>query len=245
MQSQGTFSFTGAATGQTPAHVTAAGSLSFVGAGTLNGGSHLTASGSFSFTLTGNLSATAHLNAAASLSFTLVAGLKATAHIEADGSLSFTGAAVGTIGDTWESDDITWDQSSAIDLGRYPVALFGQSFIQFNPAYTDFGDAPIASFVERTSLPPDDKTGVYLITDTMPLIRAEQGTTLQVKIGSQFETPEDDIEWEPAYNFIVGTDDSVDSIKSGSFMALRIEAEGQPHWRMPRIDISVERVAED
>lgn len=245
MLAQGTFSFVGAATGVAHGHISAAGSLSFTGAATLNGGSHLTASGSFSFTSTGNLSATAHLSAAATLSFTMAAGLKATAHMEADGSFSFTGAALGSVGDTWESDDTTWDQSSAIDLGRYPVALFGQSFIQFSPAYTSFGDAPIASFVERTSLPPDDKTGVYLITDTMPLIRAEQGATLQVKVGSQFETPEDDIEWESAYDFVVGTDDSVDSIKSGSFMALRIEANGQPHWRMPRIDISIERVAED
>lgn len=232
---------------------------SLVGKGRISGGTTLTftttgsivgkkfASGAATLTFTTS-SPTAKskgiLQGAASLVFAPAGSVKGRARIEGGATLAFS--VVGLVSDspTWESDEITWDNASSLDLGRYPVGLVGGSFIQFSPSWPDFGGQPIESFVERRAIPPDDKTLDMLVTEITPFIRSDVGCEIDISLGVQ-ESAEDEPVWEEALTFTVGSSRSVDPILSGQLLAVRFDAIGQPHWRMSRYDLRIQPHAED
>ncbi|NOJ26567.1 MAG: hypothetical protein DA330_00945 [Nitrososphaera sp.] len=198
-----------------------------------------------SLTLAGTAFPRGVLAASTDLSYAVGGSAKARAFLV--GTVTFQQVLAGYLLDSmnWEGDELPWDAVSGIDLGRYPIGLKSQSFIQFGPAHAKFGDAGIQSYVERLSLPPDDRTGVFLITEVAPLFFGGAGTTIQVSLGTQERTQNDSVIWEEAYSFVLGTDDSADLISSGRFLALRFEAVGQPHWQLSRFDVTVQRTGED
>lgn len=245
MEAALTFDLTLQASIQARAVASAASTFDFSLSSAVTGRSLSAAALTFDFATSGTITSRTELEAGVTFDLALAASGKARAFITSSCLFDFKLGAYLLDSTDWEGDELTWDNTSAIDLGRYPVALQDRLFIQFSPSHADFGGTPVQCFVEKLSIPAKDHTGVYLVTDVQPVIYGEIGTVLQIYLGSQELTPQDEVDWEGPYNFTIGEDDAADLIKSGRYMSVRFEATGQPHWRMPRFSLSIKRGAED
>lgn len=151
---------------------------------------------------------------------------------------------------TWDQVEREWGAASAIYSESKPVAILGDSFVQFD-AGTQFQAGPVEVSLTRTGLTivGQDRFGQWQIDPgsikeilgMWPVFRAPKGTIVKISVGAQ-ESTDEPITWEGPYDFRVGVDSFQDFLVSGKYLAVRFTSKAQLPWELLSYDLDLENV---
>jgi hypothetical protein len=153
---------------------------------------------------------------------------------------------------SWDETERDWGTASAVYSESKPVAILGNSFVQFDSGVT-FQAGPVEVSLTRTGLTivGQDRFGQWQINPgtikeilgMWPVFRAPTGVVVQLWCGAQ-ESTEESITWEGPYDFRVGIDSFQDFLVSGRYMAVRFTSKGQLPWELLSYDLDIVDVGE-
>jgi len=154
---------------------------------------------------------------------------------------------------TWDGDPNTWDSDATVwdDLLYNPLSrriIFARPDPE-NLILADdslqFEEVDMDVFLERTGLgvpfhvnQPPDISSVKQMNGLWPRIEGTTGGIVVVQVGSQMEV-NGPVTWEPAQNFVIGTDTFVPAITVGRTFAVRFSSDTELDWRLHGYDIDV------
>lgn len=100
---------------------------------------------------------------------------------------------------------------------------------------TQFFDAFISAFMERTGISMGQPNQVKTISRVKPRFRAPQGTVIVFRVGGHMDLY-GAVTWSDPVSFVVGVDVSADAFATGLFLAYRIESSTAYQWRLDGMD---------
>lgn len=158
--------------------------------------------------------------------------------------------AKASVDPSWEDQDFPWGGATLRDLKSVPIFAKGFDFFQTEMA-EDFHGKPIDVVLERLGLTlygrdragnwKEDPDLIKHVSALYPIFRGTKGTIIRIFVGSQ-DSPEDAVDWEGPFNFIIGESRFVDPIVSGRYIAVRFESSGQKPWQLLSYDLDIKPV---
>lgn len=152
------------------------------------------------------------------------------------------------VNDTWEADDLTWeDQDDLWDAGA--VSSLRPKFLRATTTAVDGFDAaaPLATAtLERLGLavmanaqgqPIYDTEHIKVVTGMWP--RFVGAGNIQFQIGAS-DTPSGTITWSPTYTFPAASRSRVDCYNQGRVLHTRFIANDSGQWRMLGYDLDIQ-----
>lgn len=137
--------------------------------------------------------------------------------------------------DTWATIATTWagnTVSNAYDFKLIAAPANYYRLDQLEVGQVDNATDVLVS-LERVGLPlgsEGESTTVKLVKGFSPVITGTAGTELLFWFGAQEKTPEDTVEWEGPFSFIIGETDYLDPFVSGRFLALKVSSQSKEPW---------------
>ena len=137
--------------------------------------------------------------------------------------------------ESWDSDITTWNQAaySATADGLLMADPDSTRLLSVDTQDTDAGE-DVPALVERTGIDLSNWVLNKTLTCIYPQVIGQAGDVLSVRVGYQ-DNFNDPITWEPAVNFVIGTDHKVDCMIEGRYLAYRFESSGGKVWKLYRV----------
>lgn len=142
---------------------------------------------------------------------------------------------------TWESDVTTWGSGISLDAQTYIANSGATKLATLNTSEAADG-ANMSVIVERKSIDfgteqnPNER--IKHISRVRPNVIADAGTTVFVQLGSQMQLG-DDVTWDTAQSFVVGTDRDICTRVNGRYISWRVYSQGQEGWSLESLDVDV------
>lgn len=144
--------------------------------------------------------------------------------------------------DTWDSDSGSWDSdTSRWDESEYNPAeqkliLAGTDDTKlFEVGNSNTADGTVVRCnASRESDPFGDTDQLVRINRVRPIIEANDGTVFTIRIGTQTK-PSDAIDYTD-YTFTYGTDEQVNTRKTGKYISWEVETEEDTSWKLTALE---------
>lgn len=149
---------------------------------------------------------------------------------------------------TWNTQSMAWDTREA-EWGETAPSPSAQYLVGFGPDqlyWLDSSNGPtLPTKLEKTyfGVPvqankPPDLSAVKFLTRIWPRFIAEQGTPMQITLGSAMSVAEP-IQWKSPQQFLVGVDTKIDCTLSGKLFAIRFEGINAGPWTYDGMDADI------
>ncbi len=163
-------------------------------------------------------------------------------------------AAVGNISeasvvDTWASATYTWDSANAERAWNATITdsanngIVGIDLDEPQLALLDAQNAPetgsIRPTLRKESIDFGEKQTVKLVNEVWPRITGEPGQIINIRLGAQMQA-DDDITWSPFQQYVLGTDDKVNSYARGRFISVELTATDGDVWRCTGLGLNIQ-----
>jgi hypothetical protein len=147
---------------------------------------------------------------------------------------------------TWDEETGSWDEATDT-WGGAATSPNDQKlvFAHVLPAITlvGYGDTDagleMTTEVIRTGIALDDGQQVKYVRGVWPRIEAEAGTVVEIAAGAAM-VPDAEPTWDDWQDFVVGTDEKVDTDAAGRYLAVKLRTVGGTTWRMRSMDLDIE-----
>lgn len=158
-----------------------------------------------------------------------------------------------SVGTTFDADTGAFDERPSA-VGRDVVASRIGSTLQFGQLYSGYQNfaTNYTSYVERTGLqiagvardgtPVIDPEAVKQVNGIIPLITADSGVTVKVRVGVQ-QKIDGPIAWTTPQVFDPNADTKVDCTVTGKLIGVRFESNSGGRWKMNGYGLDVKVIA--
>lgn len=151
-----------------------------------------------------------------------------------------------TIGD-WEGKDLAWGETLPSPMAQELIGITPGALRVLDHSSQDVEPG----FLEKTyfgiqmqATKPPDMSSVKFIRRIWPRFLGISGQVLQIQLGACMGVAEP-IVWEPARQFIIGTDTKVDCTLSGKLFGIRIISQNTAPWKLNGLDADVTLVSQN
>lgn len=133
--------------------------------------------------------------------------------------------------DVWDDVTETWNQLSYNSAEQRMVIASADTKLYLPDRSQYFNEVDYTSTLERTGLVLGDPTETKLVRNVWPRFDAVDGTTIQIRVGSQ-SSPDQAVTWGPWFRYVVGTNFRADLFARGRFIAYAIQSTSGATWRI-------------
>ncbi len=137
---------------------------------------------------------------------------------------------------SWQTAANKWNQTNFNpSADGLILADPGEGFYQVDVG-SDFAGVPIVGLIERDSLDLGDAAQVKTVRSIWPRVNGVSGDTISIAVGAQMNQS-DPISFSPSQDYVIGTDEKIDTFAVGRLISVRMASNNGQSWRTSGFDI--------
>lgn len=143
--------------------------------------------------------------------------------------------------------------AATVLLDQRPVMVVGDNLYRADSG-DDFAGLPVVVILEKVGISVEGQardgtlrinpSSTKILREIWPVIRGTTGAIIEIYAGSQSNSAEDPVIWQGPFNYVLGTDVSVQPLIEGVYLALRFRSENQPPWSLLAVKLDVDPTGE-
>lgn len=149
-----------------------------------------------------------------------------------------------TDADKWDADLTPWNGPDYSPATARVIMASSSSKLYLLDGSASFDGVIPSAYLERRGIGADDDAYMKVLKSVRIRAIGNAGETITVKIGGHNEDPSADPEYPVSMTYTIGETVSLDEFVEYRYLAIRIESGTAYQWRIPSLDLEVERGGE-